>query len=154
MSYLQKLWTNRCVINDDGVMLAEKVKEADAHVIAGFTPYSTLDSRTRRPLLNASIRYATPMASWRASPVARCSRLLCLSEVSSCRLLLYVLDYLLSMYHLYGDHKGTSINLLRDPNTSLVGARNPHPDLSGLRFRCSVRLVFSSFTTMYRGAHN
>ncbi len=62
MSYLQKLWTNRCVINDDGIMLAEKVKEADAHVIAGFTQYSTLDSRTRRPLLNASIRYATPMA--------------------------------------------------------------------------------------------
>ena len=28
-------------------MLAEKVKEADAHVIAGFTPYSTLDSRTK-----------------------------------------------------------------------------------------------------------
>jgi len=47
MSYLQKLWTNRCVINDDGIMLAEKVKEADTHVIAGFTLYSTLGSRTK-----------------------------------------------------------------------------------------------------------
>jgi multimeric flavodoxin WrbA len=39
--------TNRCVIQDDGIMLAEKAKVADALVIAGFTPYSTLDSRTK-----------------------------------------------------------------------------------------------------------
>lgn len=39
--------TNRCVINDDGILMAEKAKEADALVIGGFTPYSTLDSRTK-----------------------------------------------------------------------------------------------------------
>jgi multimeric flavodoxin WrbA len=39
--------TNRCVIQDDGILLAEKAKAADALVIAGFTPYSTLDSRTK-----------------------------------------------------------------------------------------------------------
>jgi len=39
--------TLRCVIEDDGILLAEKVKQADALVIAGFTPYSSLDSRTK-----------------------------------------------------------------------------------------------------------
>lgn len=39
--------TNRCVIDDDGILLAEKVKEADALIIGGFTPYSSLDSRTK-----------------------------------------------------------------------------------------------------------
>ncbi|MEW6500827.1 MAG: flavodoxin family protein [Thermodesulfobacteriota bacterium] len=39
--------TNQCVIEDDGVMLAEKAKQADALVIGGYTPYSTLDSRTK-----------------------------------------------------------------------------------------------------------
>lgn len=39
--------TNRCVIDDDGILLAEKAKKADAMVVAGFTPYSTLDSRTK-----------------------------------------------------------------------------------------------------------
>jgi len=39
--------TNRCVINDDGNLLAEKVKVADALIIGGFTPYSSLDSRTK-----------------------------------------------------------------------------------------------------------
>ncbi len=39
--------TNVCVIEDDGIALAEKAKEADALIIAGFTPYSTLDSRTK-----------------------------------------------------------------------------------------------------------
>ncbi len=39
--------TNKCVIDDDGIALAEKVKEADALIIAGYTPYSTLDSRTK-----------------------------------------------------------------------------------------------------------
>lgn len=41
------LETNQCVIKDDGIELAEKAKKADALVIAGFTPYSTLDSRTK-----------------------------------------------------------------------------------------------------------
>jgi multimeric flavodoxin WrbA len=39
--------TNKCVINDDGIMLAEKAKNADAIVIASFTPYSSLDSRAK-----------------------------------------------------------------------------------------------------------
>lgn len=39
--------TNVCVIKDDGITLAEKVKEADALIVAGFTPYSTLDARTK-----------------------------------------------------------------------------------------------------------
>ena len=39
--------TNVCVIKDDGITLAEKAKEADALIISGFTPYSTLDSRTK-----------------------------------------------------------------------------------------------------------
>lgn len=44
---LKCIETNRCIINDDGVMLAEKVYKADALVIAGFTPYSSIDSRTK-----------------------------------------------------------------------------------------------------------
>lgn len=39
--------TNRCIIEDDGLMLAEKVFKADAIVIGGYTPYSSLDSRTK-----------------------------------------------------------------------------------------------------------
>lgn len=40
--------TNQCInVEDDGVLLAEKARRADALVIAGFTPYSTLDSRTK-----------------------------------------------------------------------------------------------------------
>lgn len=39
--------TNRCVIEDDGILLAEKAKEADALVIGAFTPYSSIDSRTK-----------------------------------------------------------------------------------------------------------
>ena len=39
--------TNRCVIQDDGIALAQKAKAADALVIGGFTPYSTLDARTK-----------------------------------------------------------------------------------------------------------
>jgi len=39
--------TNKCVIEDDGILLAEKAKEADALIIAGFTPYSSLDARTK-----------------------------------------------------------------------------------------------------------
>ncbi len=39
--------TNRCVIDDDGVALAEKARAADALIVAGFTPYSSLDGRTK-----------------------------------------------------------------------------------------------------------
>ncbi|MCB2183053.1 MAG: flavodoxin family protein [Desulfobulbaceae bacterium] len=41
------LETNKCVIKDDGVLLAEKAKNADALIIGGFTPYSSLDARTK-----------------------------------------------------------------------------------------------------------
>ncbi|MDH4321380.1 MAG: flavodoxin family protein [Desulfobulbaceae bacterium] len=39
--------TNRCIINDDGIALAEKAYKADALIIAGYTPYSSLDSRSK-----------------------------------------------------------------------------------------------------------
>jgi multimeric flavodoxin WrbA len=39
--------TNRCVIEDDGIIMAEKARDADALIVAGFTPYSTLDARTK-----------------------------------------------------------------------------------------------------------
>lgn len=39
--------TNRCVLEDDGVLLADKVFKANALIVAGFTPYSSLDSRTK-----------------------------------------------------------------------------------------------------------
>ena len=39
--------TNQCVIEDDGIWLAQKAKEADALVIGCFTPYSSIDSRTK-----------------------------------------------------------------------------------------------------------
>lgn len=39
--------TNRCVINDDGIMLAEKAKNCQALVVGGYTPYSSLDARTK-----------------------------------------------------------------------------------------------------------
>ena len=39
--------TNRCVQKDDGMMLTEKAFKANGLIIAGFTPYSTLDSRTK-----------------------------------------------------------------------------------------------------------
>ena len=46
---------------------------------------------------------------------------------------------------------GSTINLLRDPNTSLIGARNHvlfvHSGIFG-----SVLLVFGSLTTINRGA--
>ena len=38
---------NKCVIDDDGILLAGKAKNADALIIAGFTPYSSLDARTK-----------------------------------------------------------------------------------------------------------
>ena len=44
---LECITTNRCVIEDDGVMLAEKAFKADVLVIGGYTPYSSLDSRTK-----------------------------------------------------------------------------------------------------------
>lgn len=39
--------TNKCVIKDDGIMLAEKAFKANALIIAGWTPYSSIDSRTK-----------------------------------------------------------------------------------------------------------
>jgi multimeric flavodoxin WrbA len=39
--------TNVCVIGDGGNILCEKAKRADAIVIAGFTPYSSIDARTK-----------------------------------------------------------------------------------------------------------
>ncbi len=39
--------TNRCVIEDEGILIAGKAKEADALIVGGFTPYSSLDSRTK-----------------------------------------------------------------------------------------------------------
>ena len=39
--------TNNCVQDDDGVLLANKAFKADALIIAGYTPYSSIDSRTK-----------------------------------------------------------------------------------------------------------
>ncbi len=39
--------TNKCVIEDDGIELTEKTKNADALIIAGFTSYSSIDARTK-----------------------------------------------------------------------------------------------------------
>ena len=40
--------TNRCVnTSDDGILLTEKVKSADALIIACYTPYSSIDSLTK-----------------------------------------------------------------------------------------------------------
>ena len=51
--------------------------------------------------------------------------------------------------------KGTSKNLFHESIAALVPTsrdRNPHPDLSGLRFLRSVRLALDSLTTLFRGA--
>lgn len=39
--------TNSCVQKDDGTLLTNKAFKADALIIAGFTPYSSIDSRTK-----------------------------------------------------------------------------------------------------------
>lgn len=39
--------TNECIIGDDGNWLAQKAKDADALVVGGFTPYSSIDGRTK-----------------------------------------------------------------------------------------------------------
>ena len=39
--------SNRCVIDDDGILLAEKVKQADALIVGGYSTYSSIDSRTK-----------------------------------------------------------------------------------------------------------
>lgn len=39
--------TNKCVVDDDGQRLAEMFRQTPAFVIGGFTPYSSLDARTK-----------------------------------------------------------------------------------------------------------
>jgi len=39
--------TNECVVKDDARMLAEKFRQASAFVLGGYTPYSSLDGRTK-----------------------------------------------------------------------------------------------------------
>lgn len=39
--------TNQCVVNDDGPALAEKFRSAKVFVLGGYTPYSSLDARTK-----------------------------------------------------------------------------------------------------------
>ena len=39
--------TNHCVVDDDGKRLAELFHEASAFVLGGYTPYSSLDARTK-----------------------------------------------------------------------------------------------------------
>ncbi len=39
--------TNECVVEDDAKGLAEKFRHAKAFVLGGFTPYSSLDARTK-----------------------------------------------------------------------------------------------------------
>jgi hypothetical protein len=39
--------SNRCVITDDGQVLAKKFQEAKAFVLGSFTPYSSLDARSK-----------------------------------------------------------------------------------------------------------
>lgn len=47
MHCLECVYTNECTITDDGPMLIEKAREASAIVIGGWTPFSSLDSRTK-----------------------------------------------------------------------------------------------------------
>ena len=48
MHCLKCIHTNKCAItDDDGPMLIKKAREASAIVIGGWTPYSSLDSRTK-----------------------------------------------------------------------------------------------------------
>ena len=39
--------TNECVIGDAGNTLAQRAREAAGMIVAGFTPYSTLDARSK-----------------------------------------------------------------------------------------------------------
>lgn len=39
--------TNRCAIEDDGQALADKFRAAKGFVLGGYTPYSSLDARTK-----------------------------------------------------------------------------------------------------------
>jgi multimeric flavodoxin WrbA len=41
------LSTNECVVADDGPALAKRFRDADAFVLGGYTPYSSLDARTK-----------------------------------------------------------------------------------------------------------
>lgn len=44
---LECVKTNVCVQNDDGMALVAKAKEADALIVGAYTPYSSLDARTK-----------------------------------------------------------------------------------------------------------
>lgn len=46
-AFLGCLKTNRCVIKDDGIMLTENAKEADALIIGCYTSYSSIDARAK-----------------------------------------------------------------------------------------------------------
>jgi multimeric flavodoxin WrbA len=39
--------TNKCVVEDDAQALAEKFRTAKAFVLGAYTPYSSLDARTK-----------------------------------------------------------------------------------------------------------
>jgi multimeric flavodoxin WrbA len=39
--------TNVCVLKDDATALAQKIRHADALIVAGYTPYASLDGRTK-----------------------------------------------------------------------------------------------------------
>ncbi len=39
--------TNECVVDDDGRELAQRFRQVPAFVLGGFTPYSSLDARTK-----------------------------------------------------------------------------------------------------------
>jgi multimeric flavodoxin WrbA len=39
--------TNVCILKDDATALAQKIRYADALIVAGYTPYGSLDGRTK-----------------------------------------------------------------------------------------------------------
>src|SRR5271169_5405324 len=39
--------TNVCILKDDATTLAQKIRYADALIVAGYSPYGSLDGRTK-----------------------------------------------------------------------------------------------------------
>ena len=81
--------TNKCIKKDDGVMLAEKSYKADALIIAGFTPYSSLDSRTKAymerlyPLRHRhGLMAGKPGGAIVTSAMVRTGRIICFSAAT------------------------------------------------------------------------